>query len=266
MHVPLTRSTAVSAAREASSSARAPSRAAHSSSRAAAFAAAALALAFTPAFAGAPEPPPPAAMAMPTKAVCRVCEVRGSAHGLEDVAAWRDANGTPVFFCSDECAAAFDGDPLAYAVATFPRPAPAALVRSLEGASVPLESLRGSVTLVDFWATWCKPCLKSMPKVQKLHDALGGQGFRAVGVAIDEGGDLASKSVREFVRKKGLTYSIVLDDESTPAWAAFHVAAVPAMYLIDRRGDIVMQWSGEVDFEEVERAARAALQEAPPTE
>lgn len=200
----------------------------------------------------------PPGIAQPAKAPCRVCEMRGGEHGLESVVARRDVDGHSYFFCSDDCATAFDADPLAFTMPHFPRPVPAAQVALLDGAATTLEDLRGEVTLVDFWATWCKPCVKSMPKIQKLQDELGGEGFRAVGFAIDEGED-AAKKVRAFTEKKGLTYAIAVDSGSAPAWEAFHVAAVPAMYLVDRAGNIVMQWHGEADFEEVEVAVREAL-------
>jgi peroxiredoxin len=195
-------------------------------------------------------------IAHPTKAICRVCEAKGGAHGREDVAAWRERNGTMYYFCAEACAAEFDANPAAYERPRFPRPAPDGLVRTLEGAKVTLASLRGGVTLVDFWATWCKPCLKSMPKIQELHDALSSKGFRAVGVSIDENGD---ETVTKFVQKKKLTYPIVIDDESAPSWAAFSVIAIPAMFLIDREGQIVSQWTGEVDWKEVEAAIQAAI-------
>jgi peroxiredoxin len=195
-------------------------------------------------------------IAHPSKADCRVCAVRGSDHGREDVFAWREYEGHTYYFCSEACRDAFDADPAAYAAVTGPRPAPAVSMKFLDGTEVTLESMAGEVVLIDFWATWCKPCLKSMPEIQKLHDELSSSGFHAIGISIDESGD---KKVRETVEKKKFTYPIAIDGQEAPAWEAFHVAAIPAMYLVGRDGMIAKQWVGKVDIEEVRRAAREAV-------
>ncbi len=199
---------------------------------------------------------PMSPMAHPIKAVCRVCEAKGKSHGKEDVVAWRMHEGVAYYFCSEDCAVAFDADPEGFVVPRLPKPAPAAVVRTLDGETVTLESLRGDVTLVDFWATWCKPCVNAMPKIQKLNDELGARGFRAVGISIDEHGDL---QVHEFVEERRITYPIVVDDESTPAWEAFHVVTIPTTYLIDREGQIVAQWMGETDWKLIDVAVRALV-------
>lgn len=199
---------------------------------------------------------PESGPAHPSKASCRVCAVRGSEHGMENVFAWREHEGHTYYFCSEACRDAFDADPAAYAVITGPRPAPDVLLKFLDGTEASLASMSGEVVLVDFWATWCKPCLKSMPEVQKLHDELSGSGFHAIGVSIDEGGD---QKVRETVQKKKFTYPIAIDHQESPAWEAFHVPAIPAMFLIGRDGLIAKQWVGKVDIEEVRRAAREAV-------
>jgi len=196
------------------------------------------------------------APAHPTKAACRVCAVRGSEHGPEDVFAWREYEGQTYYFCSEACRDAFDADPAAYAAVTGPRPAPAVSIKLLDGTETTLSSMAGDVVLIDFWATWCKPCLKSMPEIQKLHDELSSSGFHAIGISIDESGD---KKVRDTVQKKKFTYPIAIDGQEAPAWEAFHVPAIPAMYLVGRDGMIAQQWVGKVDIEEVRRAAREAV-------
>jgi len=199
---------------------------------------------------------PESGPAHPSKATCRVCAVRGNEHGMENVFAWREYEGQTYYFCSEACRDAFDADPAAYAAVTGPRPAPDVLLKFLDGTEASLASMSGEVVLVDFWATWCKPCLKSMPEVQKLHDELSGSGFRAIGVSIDEGGD---QKVRETVQKKKFTYPIAIDRQESPAWEAFQVPAIPAMFLIGRDGLIAKQWIGKADIEEVRRAAREAV-------
>lgn len=113
--------------------------------------------------------------------------------------------------------------------------------------------------LVDFWATWCKPCVKMMPRLQELHAAWVDSGFVVLGVSIDEtdeSDDRAAK-VATFTAKHGIRYPVCVDSGETPAWSTYRVKAVPAMFLIDREGNIVAQWTGEVDgdvvAQEVER-------------
>ena len=64
-----------------------------------------------------------------------------------------------------------------YIPPVFPRPAPACVVEMLEGGDKALGDLQGKVVLVDFWATWCKPCLETMPRLQKLYSAYSDKGF-----------------------------------------------------------------------------------------
>jgi len=182
-------------------------------------------------------------IAAPEKALCLVCKVTEGATEEEPVKAVRTHEGKEYGFCSEKCAKAFEADPAAYLLPEFPRPAPKFALKDLAGRAVSNESLKGKVVLLDFWATWCVPCRKSMPELQALHKKYAQRGFTVVGVSIDEGGPARSK-VKKFVTSKKITYPIAIDAEQNPAWDAFLVKAVPAAYLIDRDGRIVAQWTG----------------------
>lgn len=174
------------------------------------------------------------------KALCIVCKVKEGATKLEKVEAVRTHGGVRYGFCSEKCAKEFDADPVAFLPPTFPRPAPELSLSDLGGN--PLRpSLRGRVVLVDFWATWCAPCQKSMPELQALHDKYARRGFTVVGVSIDEEGDA---KVKRFIAKKRITYPIAIDSKKSPIWEKYHVKAVPAAFLLDRDGRIVAQWTG----------------------
>ena len=128
---------------------------------------------------------------------------------------------------------------------------PAFTVESLEGKEVPFASLSaGKLVLVDFWATWCAPCVSAMPELQRLHRRHAAKGFSVVGISIDEERDKA----RKFTARKKLAYPVFLDATATPAWSTFHVRSIPAVFLIDSQGRIVQQWLGKVDMKEVEQA------------
>jgi peroxiredoxin/YHS domain-containing protein len=175
------------------------------------------------------------------KAMCVVCQVKHGEVEEEPVKAVRTHQGTEYGFCSEDCAKAFDADPAAYVPQGFPRPAPIFAVKDLTGGSISNESLHGKVVLLDFWATWCAPCRKSMPELQALHHKYAARGFTVVGVSIDEGGP---GKVKKYVASKRITYPIAMDSDKDPAWDAFRVKAVPAAYLLDRQGRIVAQWTG----------------------
>jgi thiol-disulfide isomerase/thioredoxin len=183
-------------------------------------------------------------------AVCVVCRVKEGATEPEKVVAVRTHEGVRYGLCSDACAKEFDADPAAYAAPAFPREAPALGVVDLSGKPLSWESFAGKVVLLDFWATWCAPCRKSMPELQALHEKYAARGFSVLGVSIDEDGP---SKVKKFVKAKKIKYPIALDSAKQPAWERFKVKAVPAAYLIDREGRIVAQWTGaSADTREVE--------------
>jgi len=193
---------------------------------------------------------------VPERAVCQVCAMRGAAHGEEDVAAWRRYAGTLYTFCSSDCAKAFDAFPEAFIPQPLPRPAPDAVMKTVDGDRLEISEMAGKVVLLDFWATWCKPCHESIPLLNRLHETWGDAGLAVLGVSIDE---QAAKVVPKFVRKKGVRYPVALDTARLPAWQAFRVAVIPAMFLIDRDGTIVAEWRGTIDAAGVSDAVEALL-------
>lgn len=188
---------------------------------------------------------------LPDKAMCQVCAAHGESKA-EKVAASATHEGVTYYFCATDCRDQFVADPVAYIPQPLPRPAPAFTATTPEGGDVALSDFAGQVVLVDFWATWCKPCVKMMPRLQQLHTALADSGFAVVGVSVDEDDDRAEK-IAKFTAKHGIRYPVWLDSAETPAWSLYRVKAVPAMFLIDRDGQIVAQWTGEVDGDVVAR-------------
>jgi peroxiredoxin/YHS domain-containing protein len=180
-------------------------------------------------------------LAAPEKAICLVCKVMHGEAEEEPVKAVRFHEGKEYGFCSEKCAKAFMADPAAFLPPALPREAPSFSVADLDGRPISNKSLEGRVVLLDFWATWCAPCRKSMPELQALHDKYSARGFGVVGMSIDEGGP---SKVKKFVQSKQIRYPIAMDSGKAPAWDAFKVKAVPAAFLIDREGRIVAQWTG----------------------
>jgi peroxiredoxin len=121
--------------------------------------------------------------------------------------------------------------------------------------SVSLEDYRGSVTLVNIWATWCVPCREEMPSMQRLFDSVGTRGFRIAAISIDEG---SSEDVAAFARELDLGFDI-LHDRSGSVERLYQTTGVPESFLLDRRGKLVKRvigahdWSSPANIATVER-------------
>jgi len=187
---------------------------------------------------------------LPEKALCIVCALKSGENELEKVRAHSEHEGETYYFCSEGCKEEFDADPAGYAAPQFPRPAPAIVVETLAGEDMALEDYRGQWVLLDFWATWCKPCVEMMPQLQKLSANHADKGLVVLGVAIDEDKNRIKK-IERFVDKVGVSYPIFSDAKENPAWHMFKVKVLPTLFLIDREGQIVAQWIGKVDHKKV---------------
>jgi cytochrome c biogenesis protein CcmG/thiol:disulfide interchange protein DsbE len=129
------------------------------------------------------------------------------------------------------------------------------------GDSVSLrERYRGSVTLVNIWATWCVPCRVEMPAMERLHLSLAPQGFKIAAISIDEG---SPEDVRAFGRELDLTFDL-LQDRSTRVQQIYQTTGVPESFLLNREGIIVKRVIGAHDWgSAVNRALIERLLEEP---
>ena len=106
---------------------------------------------------------------------------------------------------------------------------------ALDGREVDLEKLRGKVVLVDFWATWCVPCLSEMPKVKALYDKLHGQGFEIVGISLDE----KKADLERYLAKEKIAWPQYFDGSPENRFAKeFQIDSIPTMWLVDRQGKL----------------------------
>jgi thiol-disulfide isomerase/thioredoxin len=96
-----------------------------------------------------------------------------------------------------------------------------------------LEELKGKVVYMDFWASWCPPCVKSFPFLNQLDSELKDKGLHVIGINLDE----KITDAQEFIAKHPVDFSIVADASKQCA-KGFDVMAMPTSYLIDRKGNI----------------------------
>jgi len=111
--------------------------------------------------------------------------------------------------------------------------APELGLADLQGNQVTLQSLRGRVVVVDFWASWCEPCADSMPVYQRLHTQYGARGLTIVGVSQDQRVDQA----RQFVERHHLTFPVLFDEGHGVA-NRYRPSRMPTAYIIDRAGTV----------------------------
>ncbi len=123
-------------------------------------------------------------------------------------------------------------------------PAPPFQLTGLSGKAVSLSDFRGRVVLLNFWATWCAPCVREMPSMEKLYQAFRERGLVVLAVSLDEEG---AAKVEPFVRKLGLTFPIVLDTAGRVS-GIYGARELPASFLIDGGGAVFAAAKGERDW------------------
>ena len=117
-------------------------------------------------------------------------------------------------------------------------------LNDLQGKEVTLQDYRGKVVLINFWATYCKPCREEMPSLERLKARLGARGLRLVGVAVAEEASVVSR----FLSTTPVSFHILLDREAT-TMAQWKAIALPSTYLVDRRGRLRAKLVGGTDWE-----------------
>ncbi len=117
--------------------------------------------------------------------------------------------------------------------------APDISLRDLSGRMVTLEEYRGSVTLLDFWATWCPPCRTSIPGLVRLQEKYGDKGLVILGISLDDPQQFTNKYLLDFREKTRINYTILRYDQKVlQDYFGHESPAIPTMILVDRQGKI----------------------------
>jgi thiol-disulfide isomerase/thioredoxin len=116
-------------------------------------------------------------------------------------------------------------------------PAPAFTLEDREGRRVSLAHLRGAPLLIDFWASWCGPCRKSMPAIEQLYRKYRGRGLQVVGINIEG----RSTATLDYLNAGDYTFPILFDSGNwnSPVARSYRVSSIPRTFLIDGDGNIL---------------------------
>ena len=124
-----------------------------------------------------------------------------------------------------------------------PIPGPEFVLKDTAGNQINLLQLRGRVVFVNFWATWCLPCIEEMPAMEKLHQELQKDGLVILAVNFQEG----PERIKEFLATHNLTFTALLDHDGKVA-ERYQAWALPVSVIINKRGEIVARAMGSKDW------------------
>ncbi|WP_343055008.1 TlpA disulfide reductase family protein [Azospirillum oleiclasticum] len=127
-----------------------------------------------------------------------------------------------------------------------PKPLPALAWTDLDGAPLPADAVRGRMTLLNVWATWCAPCVKEMPALERLQTQLGGPGFGVVALSVDRGG---AHQVKPFLEKTGLSRLPIALDMPGAAMQALELRGLPTTLLLDAEGREIARFEGAAEWD-----------------
>jgi peroxiredoxin len=122
--------------------------------------------------------------------------------------------------------------------------APPLRLPALTGGEVDLQSLRGRVVVLNFWATWCPPCVQELPSLERLHRTLGKEGLSVVSVSVDEDEGV----LRRFVKEHELTFPVLRDPGGRLAAGAYRTTGYPETFELDAEGVVREHFVGPSDW------------------
>jgi len=123
-------------------------------------------------------------------------------------------------------------------------PTPPLVLNDLNGKPLKLEDYRGKVVMVQFWATYCPPCLKEMPSMMRLQAKLAGKPFVILAVNMGE----TEKEVKDFYTKVNADFTTLMDHDGK-AIAAWKVFVAPSTFLVDPKGNIRYALQGGAEWD-----------------
>jgi thiol-disulfide isomerase/thioredoxin len=144
------------------------------------------------------------------------------------------------------------GAPANFVLQDAPKPLPAITVADGEGNVGSLADLHGKFVLLNIWATWCVPCRKEMPTLDRLQGQLSGLDFQVIALSIDRGG---ADAVRKFYGEIGIQHIAIHLDPAGVAFQKLGVVGLPTTILVDRDGREVGRLIGPAEWDSPEMIA-----------
>jgi peroxiredoxin len=123
--------------------------------------------------------------------------------------------------------------------------APDFVLPSLLGKEVCLSDLKGKKVILNFWSTWCKPCVEEMPDMQAFYEKYKAAGIEILAISINRERD---STVEHFARWLNLTFPVLLDRDKVVA-RRYRIFSLPTSFLINKEGIIEKKWYGKMDLD-----------------
>ena len=128
---------------------------------------------------------------------------------------------------------------------TKPIDAPDFTLDSVTGENIKLSDFKGKVILLDFWATWCGPCLQTIPELVRLNEKYGDKGLVVLGISMDTMAQANDTQLKKFMATFNIKYHVMRDDGVvSEAYYGDALLAIPTMHIINKEGKIVKTITG----------------------
>jgi len=131
------------------------------------------------------------------------------------------------------------------------------LPSAVDGTLIDSDAYKGRVRLINFFATWCPPCMEEIPSLIELEDKYGENGFSVIGLSVDQSG---REVVKKFVNKMKINYPVLMADQAVSS-AFGGISGIPVSFLVARDDTVMRRYIGFVDHRILEKDIEEVLEQ-----